>query len=260
MAEGKLIVDRQFANTLARGLELLLCFRSGEHALRTRDFIERTGLDRSTIARLTYTLCRLGYLRHAPHGREYRLGAPVLSLGHPLLANLQLRQQAWPHMQALAERFNCSVSLGMRDRLHMVNIETCRRAESLTPHSDIGVLLPMMSSSMGRAWLAGVSARERQAALNLLQVQQPQAYAAMRQRVDDAVRDLRTRGFCVNLAEWQPQFYGVAVPLKRAIHGEIFVFNCGLHASMVRDGVLEHEVAPALMEMVRGVTQVLALA
>ena len=248
------VVDRQFANTLARGLDLLLCFRSGEHALRTQDFIERTGLDRSTVARLTYTLCQLGYLTHPPYGRTYRLGTPVLSLGAPLLANLALRQQARPHMQALADRFNCSVSLGMRDRLHMVNIETCRRIDSLTPHSDIGVLLPMMSSAMGRAWLAGASARERQAALNQLRVQEPHAFAAMQRRVQDAVGDLRTRGFCVNLAEWQSQFYGVAVPLKRTIQGEIFVFNCGLHVSIVREGVLEREVAPALMEMVRDIS------
>ncbi|HSV60164.1 MAG TPA: helix-turn-helix domain-containing protein, partial [Variovorax sp.] len=236
MTDERLAVDRQFANTLARGLDLLLCFRSGERALRTQDFIERTGLDRSTIARLTYTLCQLGYMTHAPYGREYRLGTPVLSLRHPLLASLQLRQQARPLMQALADRFKGAASLGMRDRLHMVNIETCRGVESLTPHSDIGVLLPIMSSSMGRAWLAGVSASERQAALNQLRVREPKAYVAMRARVDDAVRDLRTRGYCVNLAERQPLFYGVAVPLKRPIQGEIFVFNCGLHASMVHEG------------------------
>ncbi|MGH6627424.1 MAG: IclR family transcriptional regulator [Burkholderiaceae bacterium] len=247
-------VDRQFASTLARGLELLLCFRSGERGLRTRDFIERTGQDRSTVARLIYTLCQLGYLTHAPYGREYRLGMPVLSLGHPLLANLQLRQQARPHMQALADRFNCSVSMGMRDRLHMVNIETCRMMDSLTPHSDIGVLLPMMSSAMGRAWLAGVSARERQAALNQLRVQEPKAFSAMHRRVEDALRDFRVSGYCVNLAEWQTHFYGVAVPLKRAIQGEIFVFNCGLHSSIVRKGFLERTVAPALLEMVHDIS------
>ncbi|WP_418320123.1 IclR family transcriptional regulator [Piscinibacter sakaiensis] len=246
--------DPQFVTTLAYGLDLLLSFRSGERALRMRDFIERTGLDRATIARLVHTLCELGYLSHTPYGREYRLGTPVLSLGHPLLANLEIRQLARPYMQALADRLNCSVSLGMRDRLHMVNVETCRQVDSLTPHSDIGVLLPMMSSAMGRAWLAAIPARERQAALNQLRVREPQAVADMRSRVDEEVRHFRERGYCRNLCEWQSSFYGVAVPLRKPIQGEILVFNCGLHASIVHPGFIEKVAAPSLIEMVQEVS------
>lgn len=36
--------DRHFVTALARGLELLRCFRDGEAALSNSDFSERTGL------------------------------------------------------------------------------------------------------------------------------------------------------------------------------------------------------------------------
>ncbi len=65
--------DRQFAVTLARGLEILRCFLPGERTLGNRDFVERTGLSKATVSRLAFTLTELGYLRHDVEARKYRL-------------------------------------------------------------------------------------------------------------------------------------------------------------------------------------------
>ena len=53
--------DRQFATTLARGLDILLSYRVGETLLGNKDFAIRTGLSKPTVARLTHTLTELGY-------------------------------------------------------------------------------------------------------------------------------------------------------------------------------------------------------
>ena len=54
--------DRQFATTLARGLEVLRCFTAraapGQQGDRSAPGCP------STVSRLTYTLTKLGYLRH----------------------------------------------------------------------------------------------------------------------------------------------------------------------------------------------------
>ena len=71
--------DRQFARTLANGIDILLAYRPGEALLGNRDFVQRTGLSKSTVARLTHTLAVLGYLRHEAALGKYRLGAPVLA-------------------------------------------------------------------------------------------------------------------------------------------------------------------------------------
>src|SRR4051794_7933221 len=95
--------DSQFATTLARGIDLLLCYRVGESVLGNRDFVQRTGLSKTTVSRLTHTLTRLGYLRHDARLEKYRLGPAVLSMGYPLLANMQIRQIARPLMRELSE-------------------------------------------------------------------------------------------------------------------------------------------------------------
>src|SRR5690606_2226724 len=70
----KRAVDKQFANTLSRGLDILACFQSGETTLSNKDFSIRLDLDKSTVSRLTYTLAQLGYLRQTGARQGFRLG------------------------------------------------------------------------------------------------------------------------------------------------------------------------------------------
>ena len=54
--------DKQFATTLARGLELLHCFTPERPILGNSEMASMLKLPKATVSRLTYTLMRLGYL------------------------------------------------------------------------------------------------------------------------------------------------------------------------------------------------------
>jgi DNA-binding IclR family transcriptional regulator len=112
--------DRKFVTALARGLEILRAFTPTEGLLGNGELVERTGLPKPTVSRLTYTLTKLGYLRHNMRLGKYQLGSAVLSIGYPLLASMNVRQVARPLMKELADYCNGSVSMGVRDRLNMV--------------------------------------------------------------------------------------------------------------------------------------------
>src|SRR5690606_36950798 len=126
-------------------------FRSDSPVLGNKEFVQRTGLSKSTVARLTHTLVQLGYLRRDNASGKYRLGAAVLVMGYPLLASMQLRQIARPLMKQLAGEINGAVSLVIRDRLQMIYVETARSNEALQTRPDIGASLPMLASAAGRA-------------------------------------------------------------------------------------------------------------
>src|SRR3954471_4352807 len=111
--------DRQFATTLARGLEVVGFCTPLEPMLGNKEISVRTGLPKPTVSRLTYTLTKLGYLRHNMRLGKYQLGSAVLSIGYPLLASMNVRQVARPLMKELADYCNGSVSMGVRDRLNM---------------------------------------------------------------------------------------------------------------------------------------------
>jgi DNA-binding IclR family transcriptional regulator len=102
--------DKQFATTLARGLEILRCFTPEAPTLGNKDLASKTGLPKPTISRFTYTLSRLGYLRADRISSKYQLGAAVLSIGYPVLATNALRQVARSAMRELADYAGGSVS------------------------------------------------------------------------------------------------------------------------------------------------------
>src|SRR4029077_16642204 len=117
---------RQFATTLARGLEVLRCFTPLEPMLGNKEISVRTGLPKPTVSRLTYTLTKLGYLRHNMRLGKYQLGSAVLSIGYPLLAPMTGPRVPRPLLRELADYCNGSVSMGVRDRLNMVYVESSR--------------------------------------------------------------------------------------------------------------------------------------
>ena len=80
--------DRKFVSALARGLEVLRCFRPGEASLSNNDISERTGLPKPTVTRLTHTLRKLGYLVYSEKTGNYQLGSGVLSLGYGVLSGI----------------------------------------------------------------------------------------------------------------------------------------------------------------------------
>ena len=94
--------DKQFATTLARGLELLRCFTPEKSVLGNGELCAASGLPAATVSRLTYTLMSMGYLSQEEGQNKYRLGAAVLSLGHPLMESLPFRRRARDVMMELA--------------------------------------------------------------------------------------------------------------------------------------------------------------
>lgn len=235
-----------FATTLANGLAVLGCFRSGDPLLSNKDLSERTGLSKATISRLTYTLVLKGLLLYDTGLRRYRLAAGVLSLSYPLLADIRLRQIARPYMRALATRTGGTVSLGLYDRLHMIYVETSRGHDLAAFRPDIGARLPVLASAMGRAWLAHASPDQRMQVLTAVQQTDP----AQRQRyapaLQTALNDWETRGYCLSEGDWLPDVHAVAAVIRHTDpSSETLVLNCGvtvarLNGRHIRDQVAQH--------------------
>ena len=219
--------DRQFATTLARGLEVLRCFTPLEPLLGNKEISVRTGLPKPTVSRLTYTLTKLGYLRHNMRLGKYQLGSAVLSIGYPLLASMNVRQVARPLMKELADYCNGSVSISQ--------------------------------SVIGRAFLAACTPPEREAVLNQMKVKDPEAHRKYRASIDKALEDIRARGFCASLGELKREIFAVGVPMRRTVDGEIVAFNCIVPAFMVKKGQLEDDLGPRLVAMVRNIEASLGL-
>ena len=245
--------DRQFVNALARGLEILRCFRQGEVYLAHGELARRTGIPKPTVSRLAHTLTKLGYLAYSKNRGKYRLGSGVLALGYSMLSNLDLRMLPREAMRELAEHPQGSVALGMRDRLSMVYVE-CRHSSSrITLRLDVGSRIPIATTAMGKALLCGLPPEEYAYLSDHIRLADEDNWPRIKLGIEQALRDYRERGFCLSVGDWRNDIHAVGVPLLDTEDDKQMAFNCGGPAYLLPRALLENDIGPRLAQLVRKV-------
>lgn len=242
--------DRNFVTALARGLEVLRCFQTGDVELSNTDFAERTRLPKATISRLTYTLVKLGYLVVDPRKGTYRLGAGVLELGFGVLSSMDIDQRADVELRALRDGPNSYITaaIGERHALEAVYIAVQRSREEIALSMRIGSRLPLFFSSVGRAILAGMSEAARQQALDSARVQDPDGHARRAASLTQAIEEFQSVGFCKSYGDWRADVNAIAVPVFSVEGPRIYGINAGGPSFHVKKKQLERVYAPMLIE------------
>ncbi|WP_311201713.1 helix-turn-helix domain-containing protein [Sulfitobacter sp. S190] len=168
--------DRNFVTALARGLEVLRCFKKGEIALTNSDFAERTGLPKPTVSRLTHTLCALDYLVADADRATYRLSAGVLQLGLSALASVDIHDRAVPEMRRLrtvGPNPYATVALGEVHRSDVIYLATEASDEDVSLVIRVGSRLPVFKSAIGKAILVGMDPDRRERVFELAGKKEP---------------------------------------------------------------------------------------
>ena len=243
--------DRQFATTLARGIELLRCFSPERPVLGNKDLSRLLNLPPATVNRLTYTLTCLGLLTQTEHYGKYQLGSAVLSLGYPLLTQFSIRKQARGLMRELAQNIEGSVSIGIRDRLTMTYIDAIRSYGNQTYPLDIGTSHSLAGTALGRAYLMACRVSDREALLNQLRVKAPDEWAKYGKKLMENIEGYGQWGCCVSVGEIFSDVQAVAVPMGALDRGELAAMNCAFQGRRLDEAWLKEKIAPQLQAVVR---------
>ncbi|MCO6381554.1 MAG: IclR family transcriptional regulator [Vannielia sp.] len=241
--------DRNFITALARGLEVLRCFRPSETELTNQEIAARTGLPKATISRLTYTLRKLDYLVHSERGGTYRLGPGVLALGYGVLAGMETSERARDPMRALCEGPNPHVTAAFaeRHRLQAVYVGVQRSQQAVSLTMNVGARLPLFHSAIGRAILAAMTEEEHAHILELAKRERPDDVPRYRTSLAKALEDYAKYGYTTGYGDWRPEINGIAVPVVSLNGDRIFAMNVGGPAFLVSSDELRDAYADRLL-------------
>ena len=241
--------DRNFITALARGLDILRCFRPNEVELTNTDLSERTGLPKPTVSRLTHTLCKLDYLVADPRIGSYRLGAGVLQLGFGVLAGMDVGERAMEELKALANGPNSYITaaLGERHRLDVIYVAVIRSREDVSLTMHVGSRLPLFRSSMGRAILVAMEPAEREAVFDLARSEDPDGEDQRQASYAAAVAEYAETGFCTGYGDWRGDVNAIAVPVFSLNGSRIYGMNAGGPSFHVKKKQLESHYAKQLI-------------
>lgn len=244
--------EEKFVVSLQRSLEILRCFRHGTGPFSMPEIAVRTGLPKPTANRLLHTLLHLGCVERLSNGR-YRPGPRTVALGRSLLGALPIRNAARPFMQALAERHDVSVALGAAHGTEMICLEYCVGTHTMSGRLQVGSILPMARTVMGRAYVWALVASDREAELAGLILQTGDDALPLEQAIRLAFAELDRQGFCTSRDPWRPEAFALGAPLILDHGGTVLALTCAAPSLGLDEQAMSIRCGPDLVRTVEAI-------
>ncbi|EGO64348.1 IclR family transcriptional regulator [Acetonema longum] len=140
--------------SVQRALSILEEFSIKEKELGVTEIAKRVGLNKSTCFGLLNTLQALGYIEQNSDNGKYRLGLKLFLLGQVYEAGLEIRDIAGPFLQHLADLFQETVHLVVREGMNAVYVDKVEGPQGIRMYSQIGRRVPLHATGVGKAMLA----------------------------------------------------------------------------------------------------------
>lgn len=242
--------DPDFAGTLAKGLMILQCFVQDPRAHANSEFAARLGIPRSTVSRLCRTLQSLGFLDHDDRLDRYFIGPAAVTLGYPYVIQTPQLAQLRPAMQAMAERFEGAVSVGVTMDLDVIYLDTSAHEQGTLRRPGVGAMRGIVETAMGRAWLAQLTAAERSSFLARARRERPDEHARSSSGLKDSLAHYLKRGFAINLGDAGLGVLAVGVASKLRYGPRRLLFNCAVPGYYAKPKDLLDTIGPALVQLV----------
>lgn len=237
------------AASLTRGLEILRAFTADDATLGNQDLIERTGLPKATVSRLTYTLVGLGYLHYDEMLGRYSIGPATVSLGYSALSSSPVIHMARPLMQELADATGAAVALGTRDGLEMVYLANCRSMSPVSLRLNVGSRLPIYRTAMGLAYLAEMKPEIRASVVDQLLRAEPDKAEKLRRLVDEALQSYAEHGFVGAFGAWHSYINAVGTAFRPTDGSPLVALTCGGIVDIVPQDLCRRSVGPQLVRL-----------
>jgi len=196
-------------------LRLLMLFR-GEPRVRLSDASEHLGVAHSTAHRLMAMLAYHGFVRQEPDSRAYVAGPALVEIGLAAVRQLDIRRHARPVLEGLAGSLGETVHLAVLEGGNVRYLDAVESARALRVAARTGSALAANCTASGKALLAALPDQELTV---LLRGRKPLTALTTRSitarsRLLAELRDVRARGYAVNLEESEEGVASVAVAVR----------------------------------------------
>ncbi|MEU6134338.1 IclR family transcriptional regulator C-terminal domain-containing protein [Nocardioides sp. NPDC047086] len=221
---------------LAKGLAVLEAFGRESPRLTISDAARATGLSRAAARRCLMTLVEAGYLTFdekffSPTPRVLRLGAIYADA-------VPLPQLARPHLTALREALDESVSLAVMEGDESLFVARSEVARVFDAGVRVGARLPLYASATGHALLAGLDDQGLDAYLERVELVARTSRTVLdHARLRERIEDVRREGVAVSDEELEIGLFALAVPVKDA--RGVTVASISVSAAVARLDVVE---------------------
>lgn len=219
LSDGGGISDRDFINSLARGLEVISAFSRSKPAMTLSDMSRATGMTRATVRRLLLTLVREGYAK--TDGKYFSLKPKVLKLGFAVISSMGIWEVAQPIMTNLSERLQESCFAVVLDGDEVTYVAKANSKRVVNIGINVGSRAPVHAVSSGRVLLAGLDDKEVQQILDRGQFEKLTPHTTVSKvKLREEIQEVRALGWSIVNQELEIGLRSISVPI-RGTDGEV---------------------------------------
>lgn len=247
--------DRRFISALARGLEVLSAFSSEKPKMTLSEITRQTGLPKSTVVRILYTLVDLGYMGFQASDATYSPGPKSMTLGLSVVSSMDLVTLATPYAEKLAQSSGRIVNIGVRDDLSVIYCARMGAHQLLQLNIQVGSRLPLHNTAVGRALIAFSEPGEREAILARLE--QDPASRASAGEIRRGLEQTLAQGFVMTDRVLSPSVRAIAAPIWRRDNKLAAAMNVACLAESITMEEIAESTSPELIKSAQAVSLLL---
>lgn len=146
--------DPLFIQSVGRAMQVLSAFHQSEKPMSLQDLADQTGLTRSAVQRLVFTLRHLGYVTRDPDDTGYVPGLRILDHSLDFLRLNPVVVKATPVLLELRRQVRERVDLSLWDGLRLVYASRLQSKREILSSTMVGHSVPLFCTSGGWAILA----------------------------------------------------------------------------------------------------------
>lgn len=155
--------QRLYVQAVERNMTILQSFDGGRRLLSISEIAERSGIGRSAVQRIVYTLAHLGFLRRDEATQQFGLSSQMLQICEGLLGSANAGPEILAALQALASETGESAAWVGREADEIVILQSVRSRHYSHVSLPIGKRFGIVTAASGQVFLAYEDPKEAEA-------------------------------------------------------------------------------------------------
>lgn len=251
-------MENMILQTVDRALAILEMI--AQKPMSQKELEAETGLNRTTLSRLLFTLSDRKYIQKDEITKRYKIGFKVVDISSHMINQLELKTEALPFLRELTQNIGRVCHMGILSNNEVVYIEKIEPMTSIRMFSAIGKRVPLHSTSLGKALLIDKSEKEILTILGDRQMEKFTDYT-FTNHIDfiNEMGKVKNQGYSIDNQENEEGIYCVAAPIKDYRHRVIAAISTtGKDNSFVEDS--NSEIISSVMDIAHKISKKMGFA
>ena len=197
-------------NKVIQALNILEQFHDEVDELSLAQLSLRIGVNEASVSLLLATLKSRNYLEQNPATQNYRLGVKNLELAQTVLRQTDLYRVSHPVLAAIAGECGETTAVAVLSKSHVIELDAVQSENPVQVRPRVGVHLPVHCTAAGKALIATMTDRARDALFKGVLMQYTPNTITCPEQLQLQVRRIAEVGFAVDDEEMDSDVRSVA--------------------------------------------------